>query len=398
MQEHEATALETSVPKVALVLTGGGARAAYQVGVLQGLVRQFPHASFDIVTGVSAGAINALFLASRGPDLERAVGELCDLWRRLRIEDVFRVDSISLVRHLLGWGVQLISGGSPASPRLRGLVDTTPLRRLLAEALPDRGDGVIAGVEENLARCRPMALAVTTLDYATGQTVTWVAGCDIPSWERPMRRSVRAAFTIDHALASAALPLLFPAVRLGDHWHGDGGMRLSAPLSPALHLGADRILAIATGHPKSFAEAQRPAVMGYPPPAQVLGQLLNAVFLDVIDDDALRLERSNAFLRDLPAGRRRGYRLVDLLVVRPSLDLGEVAAEHEHNLPRGFRFVTRGLGTKETSSPDLLSLLMFQPGYVRALMEIGAADAVARHDEIAALLGHTAMTEATETA
>ncbi len=387
---HEVRSVTATPGRLALVLTGGGARAAYQVGVLQALAQHFPHTGFDVVTGVSAGAINALFLAARGPDLTVAADELRGLWQELRIEDVFRVDAASLVRHLVGWGARLVSGGSSLSPTVHGLVDTTPLRRLLGGALPDRGDGVIAGVEENLARCRPVALALTTLDYSTGQTITWVAGCDIATWERPLRRSVRTRFTVEHVMASAALPVLFPAVRLGTTWHGDGGVRLSAPLSPALHLGAERILAISTSYRKSFAEAERPEIAGYPPPAQVLGQLMNAVFLDVMDDDALRLQRSNAFLRELPPGRRRGYRVVDLLVVRPSVDLARIAAAYERRLPRAFRFVTRGLGTKETSTPNLLSFLMFQPDYVRALMQIGAADVAARRGEIAALLGSAA--------
>ncbi len=372
--------------RLALVLTGGGARAAYQVGVLRTLAQEFPDTRFDIITGVSAGAINALFLAARRTSLAPTVQELCELWENLELDHVFRSDLTSLLRHLLGWGVRLVSGGSSLSPEVRGLVDTAPLRRLLAQALPENDGGAIAGIEENLARCQPTAVAVTTLNYSTGQTITWVAGCAIEAWERPLRRSVRARFTVEHAMASAALPVLFPAVRLGKSWHGDGGIRQSAPLSPALHLGAGRILAISTTYAKSFAEAEEPESAGYPPPAQILGQLANAIFLDVIDDDALRLQRSNAFLRSLPPEQRLKYRLVDLLVLRPSVDLGRLAAEYEPRLPRGFRFLTRGLGTRETSRPDFLSLLMFQPDYLRALVRVGAEDARARRDEIARLL------------
>lgn len=376
--------------RLAVVLTGGGARAAYQVGVLRTIAELFPETRFDIITGVSAGAINALFLASRRAPLARAVAELCELWQDLQFDDVFRIDSRSLLHHFVCWGMRLGSGGSKLAPQVQGLLDTTPLRRLLDRALPPNGEGAIAGVEENLADCQPTALAVTTLDYSTGQTITWVAGCELEAWERPRRRSVRTRFTVDHVMASASLPLVFPAVRLDSAWHGDGGIRLSAPFSPALHLGAESILAISTSYAQSLDEAERPEMVGYPPPAQILGQLMNAVFLDVIDDDALRLERSNLFLRDLPAAQRRGYRVVDLLVVRPSVDLGKLAADFEVDLPRGFRFLTRGLGTQETSRPDFLSLLMFQPDYLRALMRIGAADAEARRDEIGRLLAGAA--------
>ena len=370
---------------LAIVLTGGGARAAYQVGVLRGIGRRLPDARFDIIHGVSAGAINAAFLASRGSALPAASQELAALWSSLQVEQVFRVDVGSLLRQLSRWMFRLASGGARVV-ETHGLVDTGPLEKLLRGALPQRNGGEIAGIAENVARCDPKAVALTALDYGTGQTVTWVQGCEIQLWERPMRRSVRAPLGIAHVMASAALPLFFPAVRVGESWYGDGGIRLSAPLSPALHLGARRILAISTSHQKSFAEADLPATIGYPPPAQILGHLSQSVFLDLIDQDALRLERSNRFLERLPEAERQGFRLVDLLVMRPSRDLGRLAGEFEPYLPRAFRFLTRGWGTLETSSPDLLSLLMFEPHYVRRLIEVGEADVDARLEEIAEIL------------
>jgi NTE family protein len=366
----------------ALVLTGGGARAAYQIGVLRCIARHLPTVRFDIITGVSAGAINAAFLASRSAPLPDVVEQLSDVWRTLRLDDVFRINSKSLVRNLFGWGTKLVSGGSPVAPRVRGLVDTTPLRELLGRLFPPNGTGEIAGIAENIARCEPRAVAVITLDYTTGRTVTWATGCDIEMWERPLRRSARATLTVDHIMASAALPLVFPAVRLGKHWHGDGGIRLAAPLSPALHLGATRMLAISTHYAKSFSEADEPQIAGYPPPAQILGQLMDAIFLDAMDEDTLRLQRANEFLRDLPPELRRGYRLIDFAVIRPSQDLGKLAAEYEPQLPRAFRFLTRSLGTRETSNADFMSLFMFVPGYLQRLIEIGEADAEAKIDAI----------------
>ena len=370
--------------KLAIVLAGGGARAAYQTGVLRAISRKFPETRFDSITGVSAGAINALFLASRPTILRDTVAQLSHLWENLEVEDVFRADTLSLARSVIGWGTRLISGGGSMATHVRGLVDTTPLRNLLKRILPSHGPGgIIDGVAESLKRCDPEAVAITTLNYSTGQTVTWVAGCEIKTWERPLRRSVVTEFTVDHVLASCALPLLFPAVHLGRSWYGDGGIRLASPLSPALMLGADRILAISTHYEKSLDEAETPTTPGYPPPAQILGQLMNAVFLDMLDEDALRLERSNEFLRDLPPNKRHGYRLVDLATVRPSRDLGKLAAHFEPRLPRGFRFLTRSLGTRETTSPDFLSLLLFQPDYLRELIAIGDADGEACMDEIA---------------
>jgi NTE family protein len=375
-------AVKAPVDALAIVLTGGGARAAYQVGVLRCLARRLPRARLDIITGVSAGAINAIYLASYRGSLADAVEELSKVWGALQLKDVMRIDSGSLRRNAFGWATKLVSGGAPVAPRVHGLVDTSPLRTLLERLYPENADGEIAGLAENIARCEPKAVAVTTLDYTTGQTVTWATGCDIEMWERPLRRSTLANLTIDHVMASAALPIFFPAVRLGKHWHGDGGIRLSAPLSPALHLGATRMLAVSTHYGKTFSEANEPQIIGYPPPAQILGQLVNAVFLDVMDEDTVRLENSNAFLRDLPPEQRHGYRIIDFTVIRPSQDLGRLAAEYEPKLPRTFRFLTRGLGTRETSDADFLSLFMFIPEYLQRIIEIGEADADARIDEI----------------
>jgi NTE family protein len=282
--------------------------------------------------------------------------------------------------------MRLVSGGVRVGPGVRGMVDTAPLDRLLARLLATGGREV-GGVARNLAAGRLRALALTTLDYSTGQTVTWVEGCDIADWERPNRRSVACRITVDHVMASAALPLFFPAVRIGRGWHGDGGIRLAAPLSPALHLGARRILAVSTRYPRTGAEAGRPAVAGYPPPAQIIGTLLNAVFLDVMDQDAMRLELVNRLLERLPEADRGGLRPIDCLVLRPSQDLGRLAAGYEPRLPKAFRFLTRGLGTRETESPDFLSLILFQGDYLTRLIEIGEADAEARREEIAALVG-----------
>jgi NTE family protein len=379
---------------LAVVLGGGGARAAYQVGLLRVLGRRLPDLRFDVVTGVSAGAINAVYLASHPGSLAAAAEGLSDFWRRLEADHVFRVDAPSLGRMLLAWAGRLISGGSRLGPRVRGLVDTAPLRELLGRAFTARPDGEIVGIAENLAAGRLRSIALTTLDYSTGRTITWVQGRDIEAWERPNRRSARARIGVDHVLASASLPLLFPAVRLGSDWHGDGGVRLTAPLSPALHLGADRVLAISTRYRRSHEEADRPATAGYPPPAQILGHLMNAIFLDVLDQDVARLEMLNGVIRHLPPGACPGLRAIDILALRPSQDLGRLASHYEVRLPRAFRFLTRGLGTRETASPDFLAMLMFQPDYLNRLIEIGEADAEARWDEIAAVAAPPAVTGA----
>jgi NTE family protein len=386
---HSEGRSEPSLPyrtdPLGLVIGGGGARAAYQVGALRYIAGRFPDLKIPIVTGVSAGAISAALLASHHGSFKQAVDELVSLWGNLRIEDVFRVDAPSLAWSGVRWGFQLLSGGVGRGVRVKGLMDTSPLRDYLSEAL-HAVDGELTGVQYNLAKGRLQAVALSTSSYTTGQSMTWIQGCDIREWERPQRRSRNTVLTVDHVMASSALPLVFPAVKIGDAWYGDGGIRLAAPLSPALHLGAERILAISTRYDRDQQEGDRPEVLGYPPPAQVMGSIMNSVFLDLIDQDALRLERLNRLLERLPEGEREGLRSIKLLILKPSVDLGRLANEFEPQLPKTFRFLMRGLGTKQTESPDFLSLLLFQPDYLSRLIEIGEADAEAQSEAIDAFI------------
>ena len=273
---------------------------------------------------------------------------------------------------------------------MRGLVDAEPLAGTLREVFDVRDGGAIGGVAENLSAGRLWALALVTSHYGTGQSVVWTAGRELTDWRRPDRHSRRATITLDHILASSALPLVFPAVNLGDGWHGDGGIRLTAPCSPALHLGANRVLAVSTRNAPAGGEAVAAASGArsapYPPPLQISGQLLNAVFLDDLDRDAVELERVNRLLHDVSPPRRRGLRPVKLVVVRPSVDISRLAAEHEPQLPPAFRYLIRGLGSREVAAPDLLSLLAFQPEYLDRLIEIGEADAEAQADALDDLL------------
>jgi NTE family protein len=216
--------------------------------------------------------------------------------------------------------------------------------------------------------------------------MTWVEGREISLWQRQQRRSESTRLTVEHVMASSALPMLFPAVRVGDQWFGDGGIRLTAPLSPALHLGATRILTISTRHRPTNPAAIVAGSGGYPPPAQVFGVLYNSVFLDLIDEDILRLKRVNRLLANLPPEKRAGMRVVDIMVIRPSQDLRALVRELEPRLPSFVRYLTRGLGTQRTTNPDFLSLLMFQTDYIRRLIELGEADAEAQADNFSAFL------------
>lgn len=371
-----------------LVMSGGGARAAYQVGVLRAVARRCPTFRPRIITGVSAGAINAASIASFDGDFPHALDNLSELWESLQTEDVLRTDSPSVLRIGARWARRLLTSGH-AGREAHGLVDTTPLRLLLHHHLDPRGDG-IEGIARNLAVGRLDAFGITATNYATGQSVTWVEGEGVDAWSLPKRRSVAEPIRVEHVMASAALPLIFPAVRVGDAWYGDGGIRLTAPLSPALHLGARRILAVTTRYAPTRAEADVPAVSGYPPPVQIVGVLMNAIFLDLLDHDARTLRRITRLVEDLPPEQRDGLQPVESLIIRPSQDLGALASNYEPELPPTFRFLMRGLGTRETKSPDWLSMLLFEQDYVRHLMEIGEGDAEARMDEIEAFVAEPA--------
>ena len=369
---------------LAVMLTGGGARAAYQVGLLRGIARHFPNLQFQVITGVSAGAINAVFLAAAEGTIEERVEQLREMWSELETRHIFEFE----------WRrfIPFRSALAPLFPRRRwrrpyGWFDTTPLRNLLKKVLHASPNRPIGGIERNIARGALKAVSLITLDYSTGQSVRWVQGRHLDVFEGPNRRAEATKLTVEHVLASAALPFVFPAVRIGSEWHGDGGIRLAAPLSPAVHLGATRILAMSTGYQRTDAEASTPTVTGYPPAAQIMSQIINAVFLDVIDEDIVRMERMNEIIRKLPPSERDGLRPIDLRVLRPSIDLGKLAGEYERHLPWNLKAITRFFGANETESPDFVSLLMFEPHYLQRLIELGEHDIDSRVDELRGFFG-----------
>ena len=372
---------------LAVMLTGGGARAAYQVGLLKGIARHFPDLRFEIILGVSAGAINATYLAAYRGTLAEKAEHLEALWCELKGDSIYNFDWKAFLPFRSALASISPWKNSWAKTRPRAVLDTTPLRDLMCRVLKVPPGQAIPGIEENIRSGDLRALALIALDYNTGQTVRFVQGRNYDIYEGPNRRVVLTQFTVEHIMASTALPFVFPAVRFGDDWYGDGGVRLSAPLSPAVHLGAKRILAMSTAYQRTLDEASTPVVSGYPPPAQILGQLMNAIFLDVLEEDAARMERMNDLLRKMAPQERGGLKPIDLLLLRPSVDLGKLAAEYERFLPRKLKLLVRALGAKETESPDFVSLLMFEPTYTKRIIEIGEADVDARLAEIRAFLG-----------
>jgi len=295
---------------------------------------------------------------------------------------VFRVDSMSISRHVFSWGARLITGGAAGnSVETRSLVDSEPIRRLLMEILkPEHGK--LNGIQQNIDEGNLKGIAITASSYTTGQSITWVQGNDIRAWERAHRKSVFSDISVEHIMASASLPMFFPSVYVNGSWYGDGGIRLTAPLSPAIHMGATKLLAISTRHIPTLAETARQKIDDYPSPAKVIGAMYNAVFLDVFDNDALRLERINTLLKQLPDARHDGLVPLKLLLFRPSEDLGDLARHYEPQLPKPFRFMTRGWGTREARSTDMLSLVMFQSDYTQHLIKLGEKDAEANMHRI----------------
>jgi NTE family protein len=366
--------------KYGLVLSGGGARASYQAGVLRYISEHIGEDVFSVITGVSAGSLNAAFLANNTDSFSVAVGELVTCWESLTSDDVYEVAT----GFQLLWNVVKKTGSDDSGeiiPR-DGLVKTDPLRAFLRQTL-DAPDGVLSGIRKNIDSGRLDACAFVSTNYATGQTVSWIDGREIEGWERSNRVSIPGELTVEHVMASSSLPFLFPAVQIEDVWYGDGGIRLSEPLSPAVHLGASRILAISTRYNRTAEEASTPATQGYPPAAQIFGLLLNAIFLDRLDQDAMMMNRINNLLRSLPRRKRNGMRPIDLLVLRPSTDLGKLSGEYEKELVGILKIIAHGLGSKDTKSPDWLSMILFEPAYASRLMEIGYNDGRNQRDKIA---------------
>ncbi|CAM8651104.1 RssA Predicted esterase of the alpha-beta hydrolase superfamily [Oxalobacteraceae bacterium] len=378
--------------KTALFLAGGGARAAYQVGVLQAILsllsehgwpaRQNP---FEIICGTSAGAINATALACRADHFEESVRHLLGIWRNLEVEQVYRADSIGVLRSGARW-LSLLSFGWllrkwHAQPP-NSLLDNSPLVDLLHKMLdlPRLDQALNSGVLD--------ALAVSASSYTGGSHVTFYQSARaIPSWRRAQRMSVQQQIGVDHLLASAAIPLIFPAVPLfcNDRceYFGDGSIREVAPVSPAIHLGATKILVIGSGHvggpQRNFAEYS-----GYPSLAQIAGHAMSSIFLDGLSVDLERIMRINGTLSLLTPEQRRQtpLRQVNLLAITPSVPLDSLASRHVGSLPVPIRTLLSTIGATERRGGALASYLLFEASYTRSLIELGQIDTLSRRDEV----------------
>ncbi len=374
-------------PCVGLILSGGGARAAYQVGVLKAIAELLPPEApnpFPVICGTSAGAINATALAIYAGRFHGAVRRLNYVWRNFHAGHVYRADALGILRTGLHWLAALLFGGlGRYNPR--ALLDRAPLRALLEEYLPCERiqDAIDAGVLR--------ALSITCYGYSSGESVTFYQGvATLSPWKRVRRVGCPSNITIDHLMASSAIPFVFAAERIHREFFGDGTMRQSAPISPALHLGAERVLVIGVREAQE-GHAPRVRAAQYPSLAQIAAHVLNSIFLDSLDADLERLTRINRTLGLIPPERLHEgeirLRPVDALVIAPSEDLEKIAARHAHHLPRPVRYLLRGVGAFNRNDTNLVSYLLFEKPYTRELIALGYADAMQRRETIAEFLG-----------
>jgi NTE family protein len=365
----------------ALVLAGGGARAAYQVGVLRAITDWLPRNApcpFEVLVGTSAGAINATAIASYPTHMCRAVNGLERVWANFTVDQVMRVSRWSMLRAGLQWLVSLLSFGHLVPPP-RALLDTSPLRVLLAHVLR------LDELRERIAAGPVEALAVTATSYATGRAVAFFeARPQIEEWTRVRRAGIRRAIDLEVLMASSAIPFIFPAARVDGEYYGDGAMRQLAPLSPAVHLGANRLLVVGT---RSAAATSPLAGSPDPPsPADLLGFVLDSLFADALSIDLERLQQVNALLLAGEPGLLPGRKPIDVLVIQPSVDPTVIARKYVGRLPRSLRALLRTMGALEARGGLLVSYLLFDAAYTRELMRLGRADAEARRSEIVEFL------------
>ncbi|OGA40723.1 MAG: Patatin [Betaproteobacteria bacterium RIFCSPLOWO2_12_FULL_68_19] len=367
-------------PRAGLVLTGGGARAAYQVGVVKAvrdILGNPVRNPFPILCGTSAGAINAATLAVFAEDFSRAVGNLLEVWENMRCSHVYRTDAWHVLRSGARWlaSMMLISRHNPIS-----LLDNAPLAQMLEKNLD------FQRIQGHIDSGALYAVCVTASGYTTGQSVSFFqGGSGLEGWERNQRIGAAVTLKLEYLLASASLPFIFPAVKVHREYFGDGSMRQIAPVSPALHLGADRVLIVGTGR-QSAADQNRARSNVYPSIAQIAGHALNSIFLDSLMVDIERLERINRTVKLVPPERlpESGLQLrpVKVLFITPSQPLERIAARFVHELPGTVRFILRPTGALNRSGSNLASYLLFEESFCRALIDLGYQDTMAREAEV----------------
>jgi len=379
-------AANVSTATVGLILPGGGARAAYQVGVLRGVAELLPPGAptpFRVIGGTSAGAINAAMIATHASDFARGVDELENLWRTIRSEQVFRTGPLTALRTGMRWLVAILAGKLKGNKPMT-LLDNAPLRDLLACNID------FLSMRHAIASGALRALAITASGYTSARSISFFDGApDLSAWQRLRRLGQPVAMNVDHIMASVALPVIFPAVRIGQEYYGDGSLRQVAPLSPVLHLGADKILVVASRNEDPNRLPEPGAPVPYPSLGQIGGYLLDTLFMDSLYADHERLQRINqtvARLHEAPTAEQP-LKHVDTLIVTPSEDIRDIAQRHKDEFPTSVRVLLNRVGGMNRSSSQLLSYLLFESGYCAELIELGLHDAREQSAALRAFLG-----------
>jgi NTE family protein len=370
----------------ALVLSGGGARGAYQVGVIKAIgeiVKELHIENpFHFLSGVSAGAINASFMASESHQFSEGTNKLVKLWSGLNSQAVFKTDVLSIGKIGLSWMGELSLGGAMDPLSGRSLLNTEPLFELIKNNLN------LTSIRKNIENGHIKALSISALDYHTSETVTFVQGDpDLPNWKKLRRRSEKTMIKPQHVLASASIPFLFPSTQVGERHFGDGCVRNLAPLGPALYMGAEQLLVIGVRMPGELTDEDLKFPLKIPSISKVVNVILNTILLDGIETDVERLNRINEFLRRVPEQHQKNlnFRPVQALMISPSRDIGKLAGQMSTQLPRVIRYLLKGLGPLDEAS-ELISYLLFEKDFLSSLIEMGYEDGLAQKEAISRFL------------
>lgn len=369
-------------PRLGLILTGGGARAAYQVGVLKAVADILPgdcSNPFGIICGTSAGALNATALATHASCLRNGVNLLESVWSSFHTDQVYRTDWPGVLATAGKWLLTMAFGRLKKDMPV-SLLDNRPLRQLLGDMLD------LPRIQEAIDNGRLQALCITASGYTSGESVSFFQGApELQSWRRSRRVGVRTPITMDHLMASSAIPLLFQAVRVNREYFGDGALRQLAPISPALHLGAERILVVGVGSQQQPGLVRNQSI-AYPSIAQVVGHIMNSSFVDALETDIERLMRINHTVSLIPPeirAQNSQLKAVDVMVIKPPAEtLDQVAMRHSQRLPRSIRMFVNGSGATQRSGSGVLSYLLFEKEYCNDLMELGYNDTMSRREEL----------------
>lgn len=365
--------------RLGLLMTGGGARAAYQVGVVRAIYEILGKKNnlFDVISGNSAGGINSVYLAANAENWDVSTHNLQQLWVNLRPEYVYDLRK----RTVTDIGMKLVSGTilaglTPMAGTVNHLLDTTPLKKLVLKEVD------FTHIGRNIRNKNLYGVSLSTTNYNSGSNVVFYEGDEeVKDWARSDRFSNRCELKIEHMMASAAIPVFFPPVQIGQSWYGDGCIRQTTPLSPCIHLGADKIIAIGVRHPHDQETMKSMAMSptSNPTIGQVVGIMMNAIFLDSLDSDVERLRRINELIAE---GTHRELKQVPVLLIRPSRDLGKMSSNITTELPPILRYLLKGIGVSDHEGLDLLSYLAFDESYTRPLISLGYEDAYKMKDEI----------------